>query len=167
MPTDGQSDRPLRRDRSMWAGVMIGVGLMAAVDEIVFHQLLAWHSFYDRAGGTVGLVSDGVLHAVELFLLIAGFFVLASTLRRGTASAGASLAGLFLGAGGFQLFDGLINHKVLRFHQIRYGVDVLPYDLAWNAAALVLLLLGAVLAGVVARRRSRSGSGRTAARPDA
>jgi uncharacterized membrane protein len=151
----------------MWAGVMIGVGLMAAVDEIVFHQLLAWHHFYDRAGGTVGLVSDGVLHAAELFLFIAGFFLLASTLRRGTASAGAALAGLFLGAGGFQLFDGLINHKVLRFHQIRYGVDLLPYDLAWNAAALALLLFGAALAGVIARRRRRTGSGAGAARPDA
>ncbi len=165
MPIDAQGSRPLRRDRSLWAGAMIGVGLMAAVDEIVFHQLLAWHSFYDRAGGTVGLVSDGVLHAVELFLLIAGFFVLASTLRRGAASTGAVSAGLFLGAGGFQLFDGLINHKVLRFHQIRYGVDVLPYDLVWNGAAVALLLVGAVLAAVVARRRR--GSGTTAGRPDA
>jgi uncharacterized membrane protein len=165
LPIDAQGSRPLRRDRSLWAGAMIGVGLMAAVDEIVFHQLLAWHSFYDRAGGTVGLVSDGVLHAVELFLLIAGFFVLASTLRRGAASTGAVSAGLFLGAGGFQLFDGLINHKVLRFHQIRYGVDVLPYDLVWNGAAVALLLVGAVLAAVVARRRR--GSGTTAGRPDA
>jgi uncharacterized membrane protein len=150
----------------MWAGVMIGVGVMAAVDEIVFHQLLAWHSFYDRAGGTVGLISDGVLHAAELFLLIAGFFLLASTLRRGTASPGAALAGLFLGAGGFQLFDGLINHKVLgSTRSVRRGRASLRPGL--DAAALALLLLGAVLAGVVAFRRRRSGSGTRTARPDA
>ncbi|MHA7264633.1 DUF2243 domain-containing protein [Arthrobacter sp. TMN-37] len=160
-PTEGDAPhRPLRRDRSMWAGVMIGVGVMAAVDEILFHQLLAWHHFYDRAGGAVGLVSDGVLHAAELFVLIAGFFLLASAIRRGPASPGPVLAGLFLGLGGFQLFDGLVNHKVLRFHQIRYGVELLPYDLIWNGAALVLLLAGAAQAVAIARTRRRgSGAG--------
>jgi uncharacterized membrane protein len=29
---------------------------------------------------------------------------------------------------------------------VRYGVDTLPYDLAWNGAAVVLLLVGTVLA---------------------
>jgi hypothetical protein len=29
---------------------------------------------------------------------------------------------------------------------VRYGVDLLPYDLAWTGAALVLLLVGAGLA---------------------
>jgi uncharacterized membrane protein len=31
-----------------------------------------------------------------------------------------------LGLGGFQPFDGRIDHKVLRGHQIRYGVPLLP-----------------------------------------
>lgn len=35
-----ETDRVDRR-RSLGAGLMIGVGVMAAVDEIVFHQLLA------------------------------------------------------------------------------------------------------------------------------
>ncbi len=47
--------------------------------------------------------------------------------------------------GGFQLFDGIVSHKLLRIHQIRYGVDLFAYDLAWNLSALALLLVGAWL----------------------
>jgi uncharacterized membrane protein len=147
----------LRRDRTLWAAVMIGAGVMAAVDEIVFHQILGWHHFYDLGTTEAALASDGLLHATELFVLIAGFFLLADTLRSGSFTRGALLTGLFLGLGGFQLFDGIVDHKVLRVHQIRYGVDLLPYDLAWNAVALVLLAVGGVLAARLSRRRRRAG----------
>ena len=145
--------------RSARAAAAVGVGLMAAVDEIVFHQLLGWHHLYDRSTPAVGLLSDGVLHALELVLLVAGGFALADLHRRGTLSAAWARAGVLLGAGGFQLFDGLVDHKLLRLHQVRYGVDLLPYDVAWNASALLLLLAGAVLA-VRARRGAQAGARR-------
>lgn len=128
--------------RSRWTGVLIGIGIMAAVDEIIFHQLLAWHHFYDQSTLEIGLLTDGLLHAAELVAIVAGFFMLADLRRRHTLSPLWVWAGFFLGMGGFQLFDGIIDHKVLRLHQIRYGVNLLPYDLAWNLAAGVLLLIG-------------------------
>jgi uncharacterized membrane protein len=127
-------------------GALIGVGLMAAIDEIVFHQILSWHHFYDRSTGDVALMSDGLLHAAELVALVAGFFAFADLRRRQALARGSAWAGLFLGAGGFQLWDGLVDHLVLRVHQVRYGVDHLPYDLAWNAGALLLLGVGVALA---------------------
>jgi uncharacterized membrane protein len=157
------------RRRSMLAGAMIGVGLMAAVDEIVFHQILGWHHFYDRSTPDIGLMSDGFLHAGELLILVAGFFVYADLRRRGALLPRSAWAGLFLGLGGFQLFDGIIDHKVLRLHQIRYDVDLLPYDLAWNLGAGALLLVGIVLA-VRSRHegiRSRYAGAGPSARPDA
>lgn len=87
------------------------------------------------------MISDGLLHAAELIALVAGFFLLAD-LRR---------------AGGFQLFDALVDHKLLRVHQIRYGVDLLPYDIGWVVSGLVLLLAGFVLA-VRARSSPRGGA---------
>jgi len=126
-------------------GILLGIGCMAAVDEIIFHQLLGWHHFYDLATPTIGLLSDGILHAAELIALVAGFFIYVEQRRRKTNSSTASWAGFFFGAGGFQLFDGTINHKLLKLHQIRYGVDVLPYDIAWNLAAIALLMVGAML----------------------
>ena len=125
----------LDRRRTLLATALIGVGVMAAVDEIVFHQILAWHSFYDRSTPAIGLLSDGLLHAAELVLLVAGFSLVADLRRRHALAPRSAWAGLLLGLGGFQLFDGLVDHKLLRVHQVRYGVDLLPYDLAWNLAA--------------------------------
>lgn len=133
--------------KSMVATTLIGIGLMAAVDEIIFHQILSWHHFYDRATPAIGLVSDGLLHSTELIFLISGSFMLSNLRSQHVFSSRAGWAGLFLGLGTFQLFDGLIDHKVLRLHQIRYGVDnLLTYDVVWNSAGAVLLLVGLVMA---------------------
>ncbi|MDF9797086.1 putative membrane protein [Catalinimonas alkaloidigena] len=136
--------------RSFWTTFLIGVGIMAAVDEIVFHQLLSWHHFYDQATPAISLMSDGLLHAAELIALVAGFFMLADLRHRHAFSVKYAQAGFFLGLGCFQVFDGLVDHKVLRLHQIRYGVDLLPYDLVWNLVGFILILIGV---GLLSRAR--------------
>jgi len=141
---------------SLLAAAVVGIGVMAAVDEIVFHQLLAWHHFYDRSTPTVGLVSDGLLHAGSLIALVGGFFWFADLRRRAAFVSRAGWGGFLLGAGGFQVFDGLVDHKVLRTHQIRYGVDLLPYDLAWNLAGAGLIVAGVALAAAAGKRLPRS-----------
>ncbi|MEY7978606.1 DUF2243 domain-containing protein [Streptomyces pilosus] len=141
---DRTADR-VEPGRSLAVGALIGAAVMAAVDEIVFHQILHWHHFYDRSTPGIGLLSDGLLHTAELVALVAGFFLFADLRRRHALAPAHARAGLFLGLGAFQLFDGIVDHKLLRLHQIRYGVDVTPYDWAWNIAGLVLLLVGIAL----------------------
>jgi len=132
--------------RTFWSGFLIGIGIMAAIDEIIFHQLLAWHHFYDQSTPLIGLISDGVLHAAELVAIVTGFFLLQRLRSHNLYRPHWALAGAVLGAGIFQVFDGLVNHKLLRLHQIRYGVgSVLPYDLAWNLFGAALILLGLLL----------------------
>jgi uncharacterized membrane protein len=63
------------------------------------------------------------------------------------------MAGVWMGAGGFQLYDGIIQHKLMRIHQIRYNVDILPYDLTWNLLAAGMLAAGLLLLNL-ARRQS-------------
>ena len=125
------------------SGVLLGVGAAGAVDEIVFHQLLHWHHFYDRADQDAALLSDGLLHAGTWAATVAGLALLLAA-RRPVPPPG-WWAAVLIGAGGFQLWDGLVHHKLLRLHQVRYGVDPTGYDLAWNAAGLLLLLAGIVL----------------------
>ena len=69
--------------RSIWSGVLAGVGLVAFIDETVFHQLLHWHHFYDKSTLAVGLVSDGLFHAGGFIAMVAGLFLLADAHRRG------------------------------------------------------------------------------------
>lgn len=150
--TDG--DRvPENRRASLRATILIGIGVMAAVDEIVFHQLLGWHHFYDRSTPMLGLLSDGLLHAAELIAIVTGFFMFSNVRRRKMLAPRSAWAGFLIGAGAFQIFDGIVDHKLLRVHQIRYGVDILPYDVAWNAFGLALLVAGLLLA-----RRARKGA---------
>lgn len=148
---DRRAASPLR-NRSYWAAFLLGVAAMAAVDEIVFHQILGWHHFYDNATPDIALVSDGLLHAAELFVFVFGFFLMLDARRRRTFWPAAGWAGFVLGLGLFQLWDGIIDHKVLRLHQIRYGVELLPYDIAWNVAGGVLTAVGIVWTIVLARR---------------
>lgn len=126
----------------MQAAALVGVGVMAAVDEIIFHQILAWHHFYDRSTTQIGLMTDGLLHAAELIAVVAGFFMLLDLRKQKALMTARAWAGFFLGLGSFQLFDGIVDHKVLRLHQIRYVENLLPYDISWNAAGLLLLLIG-------------------------
>jgi len=138
-------------------GIVIGMGLAGTLDEAVLHQLLDWHHFLERsdpsgtvsaAGRQVGLLSDGAFHLFSTLLLAAGLGALlwrgGEALRgRGRQVAGGVLAG----AGAFNLYDGAVQHKLLGLHQVRRGVEnLLPYDLAWFAVAVALLVAGVLLA---------------------
>jgi uncharacterized membrane protein len=150
--------------RSMASGALIGVGVAGFIDETVFHQLLHWHHFYDRSTPSWGLVSDGLFHASSWFCMIAGLFLFADLRRRDAWTALRHWAGFCLGLGGFQLYDGLIQHKWWHIHEIRYHVGLLPYDLLWNVIAAAVLALGLVLLRR-ARRAPEPGTASHAAGP--
>lgn len=131
--------------RSLLAGILVGIGVAGFIDETIFHQLLHWHHFYDKSTPTVGLVSDGLFHAFSWACIVGGLFLFADIRRRGTYRHLRFLAGFCFGLGGFQLYDGTIQHKLMRLHQIRYHVSVVPYDLVWNVLAAIVLVVGIVL----------------------
>ncbi|UQU62556.1 DUF2243 domain-containing protein [Couchioplanes caeruleus] len=138
--------------RNVLSGVLLGLGVAAFVDEVVFHQLLHWHHFYDKSTPAIGLISDGLFHAFSWFATIAALFLFADLRRRGSFNRPLWWGGLLLGTGGFQLYDGTLQHKAMRLHQIRYDVDLAPYDWTWNIIAVLLIVAGTVLL-VRARRR--------------
>jgi uncharacterized membrane protein len=142
---DTTAARRASTGRSVLAGVLIGVGVAAFLDETVFHQLLHWHHFYDGSTLEAGLVSDGVFHAGGWLAIVVGLFLFADLQRRRATVPKRVWAGGFLGWGVFQVYDGLFQHKVLGLHQIRYEVDLLPYDLAWNISGAVGAVVGIVL----------------------
>jgi uncharacterized membrane protein len=118
-----------------WPGVLTGMGIAGTLDEVVLHQLLTWHHFYDRSTPTVGLVSDGLFHLLSTAVLVIGVIQLVERRHTTPDPPRLALAGILLGAGGFNLYDGTIQHKLLGLHQ----------DLAFLAIAATLALAGALL----------------------
>src|SRR3954469_18559299 len=131
--------------RTLLSGLLLGVGVAAFIDETVFHQLLHWHHFYDKSTPDVGLVSDGFFHAFGWFAIVIGLVMVADLFRRAALTGRGLTGGILLGAGGFQLYDGTVQHKLLQLHQIRYHVDIAPYDWIWNILAVAMLIIGVVL----------------------
>ncbi|MFK5648036.1 DUF2243 domain-containing protein [Ornithinimicrobium sp. LYQ121] len=113
----------------MLSGFLFGCGIAASmVDLFIFHLGLQWHHFYDLSTTRVALTADGFFHAFGWFITIWGLFLLADV-RRGAEVPAARWGGAVVaGVGFFQLFDGLVFHKVLRIHQIRYAVNRLFTD---------------------------------------
>jgi uncharacterized membrane protein len=142
-----EEGRPAQRQIQQ-IGLMLGIGIMGAVDEIVFHQLLQWHHFYMHTTDYWRIFSDGLFHTFTTTLLFVGAVLLffhrhtISQILRGRPF----WAAILIGAGGFQLFDGIVIHKVLGLHQVRENVEnLLPYDIGWNLSGAILLAFGLYL----------------------
>lgn len=131
--------------KNFTSGIFFGLGFVAFIDEVLFHQLLRWHHFYDKSTTDIGLISDGLFHAFSWFATIAGLFMLADLRRKERFHVKRWLAGLLVGVGAFQLYDGIVQHKLMRLHQIRYVDNVIVYDIVWNVIAAIILIVGVIL----------------------
>ncbi len=132
-------------NRNIWSGMLFGLGFVAFVDETVFHQLLHWHHFYDKTTRSMGLISDGLFHAFSWFATIGGLFMIADLRRRNTFVFKRWWGGSMLAGGAFQFYDGIIQHKIMRIHQIRYVDHVFIYDWVWNIIAVIMIIAGGLL----------------------
>jgi hypothetical protein len=95
-------------DRSLlWPAVLVGVGVAGSLDEIVLHQLLRWHHFYDRGSQAAGLIADGIFHLGSTAALVIGLVLLVQRWRTARGPLRQSVAGVLVGAGGFNLYDGV------------------------------------------------------------
>lgn len=139
------ANRKAFKAKNLWAGVLFGLGFVAFMDETVFHQLLHWHKFYDKSTVALGLVSDGLFHAFSWFATVGALYLVADLRRRDALWHKVFWGGKLIGGGAFQLYDGTIQHKVMRIHQIRYDVDIVPYDVVWNGSAVVMIAAGLLL----------------------
>ncbi|PWA09694.1 DUF2243 domain-containing protein [Pueribacillus theae] len=150
-----QTDRISFSRRNILSGFLFGLGMIAFLDEAVFHQLLNWHHFYDKSTTNVGLISDGLFHAFSWFATIGGLFLFADLRRRHAVRLTRWWGGVLLGSGSFQLYDGIIQHKIMRIHQIRYVENVLMYDIIWNLIAIVLIIAGTIVLFTLSAKERR------------
>jgi uncharacterized membrane protein len=121
-------------DRSLlWPAVLVGIGVAGSLDEIVLHQL-RWHHFHDRGSQAAGLIADGIFHLGSTATLVIGLVLLVQRWRTGPGPLRQAVAGILVGAGGFNLYDGLIQHKLLGLHQVRAGRPT-TFPTTWCSSA--------------------------------
>lgn len=124
---------------------ILGLGLLGAVDGIVFHQLLQWHSVYMHTHRPGQIISDGLFHTFTVIALVVGAVLLWKAGHPKNIEKGNRLllGGILIGGGIFNLVEGIINHHILQIHHVRQGdPNELAYDLAFLASGAILALLG-------------------------
>jgi uncharacterized membrane protein len=134
-------------DRSLlWPAILVGVGVAGSLDEVVLHQLLRWHHFYDRGSAAAGLIADGIFHLCSTAALAGGLVLLVGRWQGGREQRRQAVGGVLVGAGAFNLYDGIVQHKLLGLHQVRAGApNNFPYDLVFIGLAVVVLLVGLLM----------------------
>ncbi|MBA2679350.1 MAG: DUF2243 domain-containing protein [Ktedonobacteraceae bacterium] len=158
--TQQHRGRPVRS--ALFTGILLGIGIAAFIDETLLHQLLQWHTFYWYTDQRGRILSDGLFHAFSTLLLLWG------TLRlwRGRDAwnpfnRNAITAAILMGIGGFNLYDGIVQHVILRLHivnelvcssplsqqQTFLGIctNDIPYEIVFDLIALIVLGAGILL----------------------
>jgi len=144
-----------------WASAVIGTGLGGFVDGILFHQILQWHEMFSAKIRPVTLLAkstnmfwDGIFHAFMLVVTFTGVVALFEILRNKQLPVSRALlfGGLLFGWGAFNLIEGLFDHLVLKFHNIRDSADD---PLAWNIG---FMIVGAAMLSLGEYLRRRAGT---------
>src|SRR5947209_269972 len=100
-------------------GILLGIGIIGFLDEAIFHQLLQWHTFYWNTNSQGRILSDGLFHIFSTLLLLWGTFRLWHGYSSGIPFDGRLLfAGILIGAGAFNLYDGIVQHALLHLHLV-------------------------------------------------
>lgn len=146
------------------AGLVLGIGQGGFFDGIVFHQLLQWHHLFssietDRtiAGMELNTIGDGLFHLFDWILTLTGIFLLWQAGRQaekfwsGRVFAGA----LLMGAGLFNLVEGIIDHHILGIHHLKPGAHEMLWDLGFLASGVLLLAIGLFLIQAGKREESQ------------
>jgi len=146
----------------LFTGILIGIGVAGFVDETLFHQLLQWHSFYWATDEHGRVLSDGFFHRFSTLLLLWGLLrVWKGRARWVEASSPLLVAGILMGAGGFNFYDGIVQHAILHLHLVNERVCAIgvthgnnslancpqdvPYEIVWYSVGFLVLAVGVLL----------------------
>ncbi|MBR8830121.1 MAG: DUF2243 domain-containing protein [Chlorogloea purpurea SAG 13.99] len=134
------------------SGFLFGLGLGGFFDGVVLHQILQWHHMLTSvgysdatvAGLKLNTLADGLFHAGTYIFTVSGLVVLWSGLNRGHLSWSSKVFGgsLLMGAGIFNLVEGIINHQILGIHHVKSGPHELAWDMGFLAVGGLLALIG-------------------------
>ncbi len=128
--------------RALTGPLLLGVGFGAFIDGIVLHQLLQWHHMLSNATPPnsadairLNVWADGLFHAGAAVATLLGVLTLWLRAKRRLLlpSHREFFGSLVLGWGVFNTLEGVVNHHLLRLHNMREVADPLPWNLGFLA----------------------------------
>lgn len=137
------------------AGILLGAGLLAGfVDGILLHEILQWHHMFTSIRPATNLsnleantLGDGLFHLGTWTLSVIGLLLLWRAGGRSDIAWSSKIFGgsLLLGAGLFDLIEGLIDHQILGIHHVKPGPNQLAWDIGFLTLGAILALVGWVI----------------------
>lgn len=153
-PTSTQAETSHNSRRALiTTGVILGVGQAAFFDGIIFHQLLQWHHMFSNvrtdatvAGLELNTVGDGLFHLFAWVTLSVGIVLLWRLAKQQIQLSTRTFVGaLMIGAGSFNVIEGLIDHQILGIHHVKAGANQLAYDMSFLAVGAAVAAIGWIL----------------------
>jgi len=145
------------------ASTVLGIGLGGFVDGIVLHQILQAHEMLSNKidatnyiGKSVNMFWDGIFHLFCLIVAIIGVILLWKLLKRNDVDRSGKLlvAGLLFGWGIFNLVEGIIDHQILKLHNvIEFSTNHNIGNYIFLGVSLILLIIGWILIRVENKKR--------------
>ena len=133
------------------ASLVLGVGLGGFADGIVFHQLFQWHQMLSNKitpdtwmNKSINMFWDGIFHLSCLMIMVLGTYLLFKSLSNRTANSSPKLfvSALFTGWAIFNIVEGIIDHQIMKLHNVREGIDSQFWNSVFLIASIVLLFIG-------------------------
>ncbi|MBD2501591.1 DUF2243 domain-containing protein [Anabaena azotica] len=133
------------------AGIFLGLGLGGFVDGIVLHQILQWHHMLSNvrplttdSNLDLNMVWDGLFHALDWVLTVTGVVLLwrAGGSKDVVWSSQTFGGSLLMGAGLFNVVEGIIDHQILGIHHVKPGTHQLAWDLGFLFLGALLVFIG-------------------------
>jgi uncharacterized membrane protein len=132
-------------------GFLIGASLAGFFDGILLHQILQWHHMICIEShcvfSTVETLKqaqfyDGLFHAVMWLALLVGLIVFVNRLKVSVFNPSYFWGTILLGAGAFNVVEGVVNHHTLQIHHVRFGPGGAAWDFGYLLISAIIALFG-------------------------
>ena len=148
------------------ASMVIGIGLGGFIDGIVLHQILQWHEMLsakipntEYVGKSINMFWDGIFHFFCLLVTLVGIVLLWKLLKRNDINRSGKLlsGGLLLGWGLFNIVEGVIDHHLLKLHNVmELAADHAPANYAFLGGSLIMILIGYAMVNSVNKHKQQT-----------
>lgn len=137
------------------ASSVLGIGLGGFADGTVFHQILQWHEMLSNKvpvttimGKSVNMFWDGIFHFFCLLVTLTGVIMLWKALIGDNVNRSGYLlsGGFLLGWGSFNIIEGIIDHHLLKLHNVyELGLNHDIANFGFLGFSVILIIIGLYL----------------------